>query len=180
MNAIECLKTRRSIRRYKDEPVKHELIKKIMEVTTYAPSWKNTQIVRYTIIDDKSKIEQLAQEAVHGFVPNIKTMSRARIIAIQSVVTGICGYEADGSFSTEKEDGWEMYDAGISAQTFCLAAHELGVGTVIMEIYDEEKLRSIVPIPKGEIVTAIIGLGYPDEERKVPRRKAVDEILRFV
>lgn len=179
MEAINNIKTRRSIRRYKDEPVSHDLVEKIMETTIYAPSWKNTQIVRYTIIDDKAVIEKLAEDAVMGFIPNIKTMTRARTIALQTVVTGICGYEKDGSFSTSKGSGWEMYDAGISAQTFCLAAHEYGVGTVIMGMFDEAKIREIVDIPKEESVTAIIGMGYPEEERNAPKHKAVDEVLRF-
>ncbi|NCB92829.1 MAG: nitroreductase [Clostridia bacterium] len=179
MEALDNIKTRRSIRRYKDEPVDHELIRKIMDTTIYAPSWKNTQIVRYAIIDCKDTIEKLANEAVLGFVPNIKTMTRARTIALQTVVTGICGYERDGSFSTSKGTGWEMYDAGISAQTFCLAAHEYGVGTVIMGMFEESKIREIVDIPEGESVTAIIGMGYPEEERNAPKHKEVDEVLRF-
>ena len=179
METLNNIKSRRSIRRYKDETVDHEVIRKIMQATIYAPSWKNTQIVRYTIIDDKATIEKLADEAVLGFTPNIKTMTRARTIALQTVVTGICGYERDGSFSTSKGAGWEMYDAGISAQTFCLAAHEYGIGTVIMGMFEEEKIREIVDIPKEESVTAIIGMGYPEEERNAPKHKEVDEVLRF-
>lgn len=72
-----------------------------------------------------------------------------------------------------------MYDAGISAQTFCLAAHEYGVGTVIMGMFDESKIREIVDIPDGESVTAIIGMGYPEEEKTAPKHKDVDEVLRF-
>lgn len=180
METLKTIQSRRSIRRYKDEPVDYELIRKIMEITIYAPSWKNTQIVRYTIIDKKDMIEQIANEAVLGFKPNMNTMSQARTIAIQSVVTGICGYERDGSFTTSKGAGWEMYDAGISAQTFCLAAHEYGVGTVIMGVFDEELIKQIVDIPNGESVTAIIGMGYPDEERNAPKHREIDEVLRFV
>lgn len=87
MEVIASIKTRRSIRKYKDEPVNHELVKKIVETTIYAPSWKNTQIVRYTIIDRKDTIEWLAREAVLGFLANINIMSYARTIAIQTVMT---------------------------------------------------------------------------------------------
>lgn len=179
MKALDMITTRRSIRKYKDEPVKHELIEKIMKAAQFAPSWKNTQITRYTIIDEKKVIEKLANEAVLDFKPNINTMMHARTIAIQSVVTGISGYERDGSFSTSKEAGWEMYDAGISAQTFCLAAHEYGIGTVIMGMCDESKIREIIKLPDGESVTAIIGMGYPEEEGRIPKHKELDEVLRF-
>ena len=115
-----------------------------------------------------------------GFVPNKKTIFAANTIVIQTIVTGICGYEQDGSFSTSKGASWEMYDAGISAQTFCLAAHEYAVGTVIMGVFDEEILKNIVTIPENESVTAIIGMGYFEKNGTIPKHKAVNEVLRFL
>lgn len=56
MDTIENIKTRRSIRRYNDEPIDHDVIKKIVDAATYSPSWKNTQIVRYNIIENLSLI----------------------------------------------------------------------------------------------------------------------------
>lgn len=53
MEAIECIKTRRSIRKYEDKPVDKSLIEEIIEVTRFAPSWKNSQTVRYIAIYDK-------------------------------------------------------------------------------------------------------------------------------
>ena len=180
MDTIENIKTRRSIRRYNDEPIDHDVIKKIVDAATYSPSWKNTQIVRYNIIENKGLIEKIAIEAVMGFTSNIKTISQAGTIAIQTVVTGVCGYEQDGSFSTSKGTGWEMYDAGISAQTFCLAAHEYAVGTVIMGIFKEDIMKKVVEIPENESVTAIIGMGYFEKKGTIPERKTVNEILRFI
>lgn len=180
MEAIENIKTRRSIRRYKDDSVSHDVIKKIVDAAIYAPSWKNTQIVRYNVVEDKELIERIANEAVMGFVPNKKTIFAANTIVIQTIVTGICGYEQDGSFSTSKGASWEMYDAGISAQTFCLAAHEYAVGTVIMGVFDEEILKNIVTIPENESVTAIIGMGYFEKNGTIPKRKDVNEVLRFL
>ena len=51
MEALECIKTRRSVRKYSDQPVTRETLDKIFEAVTYAPSWKNTQSVRYTVVD---------------------------------------------------------------------------------------------------------------------------------
>lgn len=179
MNTIENIQSRRSVRKYKEEPIDRDTIRKIMEAVVYAPSWKNTQVVRYTIIDDAETIERLSKEAVCGFTFNEKTLSRAKAVAVQTVVTGICGYEKDGSFTTSKGEGWQMYDAGISAQTFCLAAHEYGVGTVIMGIYDEKKYAELLGLAENEMVTSVIAMGYPLEKKEAPPRKAVDEILKF-
>ena len=53
MEAIECIKGRRSIRAYTNEPVDREVINKIVEAASYAPSWKHTQTARYTVIESK-------------------------------------------------------------------------------------------------------------------------------
>ena len=179
MEAIECIKTRRSVRKFTG-PADAETIKKIVEAAVYAPSWKNTQIVRYNIVSDRAKIDQIADTAVLDFTYNAGTMHYAPMLAVQTVVNGISGYEPDGSYTTPKEGGWEMYDAGISAQTFCLAAHAYDVKTVIMGIFDDAKVKEILGIPETETVTAIISMGVSDVENKAPARKSVDEVLRFL
>ena len=58
MNTIECIKGRRSIRKYKPDPIDHSLIDSIVSAASYSPSWKNTQITRYIAIEDSSIIEK--------------------------------------------------------------------------------------------------------------------------
>ena len=72
-----------------------------------------------------------------------------------------------------------MFDTGIATQTLCLAAHEYGVGSVIMGIFDAEKVAELLHIPENEVVVALVSIGYPDEEPKAPRRKDVAELLTF-
>lgn len=79
MEAIECLKTRRSVRKYTDQEVERDVLNQIIETTSYAPSWKNTQIVRYIIVEDKEKISQIASLGVLGFAYNTKTMERSKV-----------------------------------------------------------------------------------------------------
>lgn len=179
METIACIESRRSVRKYTDQPIEQETLKKIVEATAFAPSWKNTQIVRYTIVSDRALISAIANEAVLDFAFNTKTMERSALLAVQTVVTGISGYEKDGSFSTAKGNGWEMYDAGISAQTFCLAAHNYGVGTVIMGVVDGPKIKELLALPDQEEVTTIIAMGYPLAANEAPPRKKVEELLRF-
>ena len=59
---------------------------------------------------------------------------------------GRCGFERDGSYSTKKEDRWQMFDVGVASQTLCLAAHEAGLGTVIMGIWDEDGITDLLHI----------------------------------
>ena len=49
MTAKECIMGRRSIRKFKDTPVDHEVVNEIIEAASYAPSWKHSQIARYAV-----------------------------------------------------------------------------------------------------------------------------------
>ena len=73
-----------------------------------------------------------------------------------------------------------MFDAGVAAQTFCLAAHELGLGTVIMGVFEEDKVMEIAKIPEGQSVSVLIALGFPDEQPNAPKRKPVEDLLTFI
>ena len=55
MTAKECIRERRSIRRFKDQKIDHQLLEGIIETASYAPSWKNTQIVRYIAVEGEDR-----------------------------------------------------------------------------------------------------------------------------
>lgn len=73
-----------------------------------------------------------------------------------------------------------MFDAGIASQSFCLAAHEQGLGTVIMGIFDEDKVAELIDMPEEREMVALIALGYPNEEPVAPKRKTVDDLLTIM
>ena len=176
MTAKECIKGRRSIRKFKETPVDHALLSEIVETASYAPSWKHTQIARYIAVEGELK-NKIAAECTDMFPNNGKIMENAPMVVAITYIKGRCGYERDGSFTTAKGDSWQMFDAGIASQTFCLAACENGLGTVIMGIFDEAKASSLLEIPENQEITALIAIGYPDEEPVAPRRKPVEDLL---
>lgn len=181
MDLIKGIQERRSIRKFKKQPILRSVIEEIIGAASFAPSWKNTQTARYIVVEDREKIEALATEAcMAGFTFNINTIANASAVVLLTSVSGRSGYEKDGSFSTSKGNGWEMFDAGIAAQTFCLAAHEKGIGTVIMGYFDEEEIAKIIEIPKGQTISAVIPMGYPDIQPAVPVRKPASELVTFI
>lgn len=182
MDLVKGIKERRSIRKFQDKSIPHELLTEVVEIARFAPSWKNTQVARYIVVEDREKIAKLAtEECTLGFTYNIKTMAAAPALVLLTYVTGRSGYEKDGRFTTPKGDRWEMFDAGIAAQTFCLAAYEKGLGTVIMGIFDENKVGEIVEIPEGQKIAAIIAAGFPaDKHTACPPRKDTDDLISFV
>ena len=174
MNAKECIETRRSIRKYKNEAIPAAVLSEIIVTAKFAPSWKNTQIARYHVVTNPELKETIANDCVCGYT---KTLLQAPAIVVLSYVTKRCGYERDGSFSTSKEDRWEMFDAGIATQTFCLAAHDKGIGTCIMGIFDEEKVAEALNLPEDQKVGAVIAAGYADIAPDAPPRKDLETLL---
>ena len=180
MEALECIKTRRSVRKFTEQPVDRALLEQVVAAAAYAPSWKNTQIARYTVVTDPAKKQRLADECMMDFAFNQKTSSHASALVVVTAITGRSGYERDGSFSTSQGTHWQSFDAGVAAQTFCLAAHALGLGTVIMGIFDEAKVRAVLDLPAEQMVSAIFAIGHPAEQPVCPKRKDVDTLLQFV
>lgn len=178
MEAISCLNGRRSIRRYTDKPIEHSVLESIISIASYSPSWKNTQITRYIAIEDTSILKRIAEEFTPEFNSNI-VKQVSTLIAV-TFVKGRSGFERDGSFSTKKEDRWQMFDVGAACQTFCLAAHEAGLGTVIMGIFDEDRITELLDIPETQELAALIAIGYPADTPDAPRRKSTSELLTFI
>ncbi len=178
MTAQECIKGRRSIRKYKATPVSHDLLNEIIETASYAPSWKHSQIARYIAVEGALK-DQIADECTEMFPGNGVIIKNAPMLIALTFIKGRSGYERDGSFTTAKKDTWQMFDAGIAAEAFCLAAYEKGLGSVIMGIFDEAKAASLLEIPENQELAALIPVGYPDEAPIAPKRKAVTDLLTY-
>lgn len=177
MTANECITGRRSIRKFTEQPVAHELIEKIVAAAAYAPSWKNTQITRYIAVEGEKKAA--LAKCTNLYAGNGVIMEQAPMVIAVTMITGRSGYERDGSFSTPKGTGWQMYDAGAASEAFCLAAYEQGLGTVIMGLFDEEDASKLLELPEGRELVALIPIGYPAESPAAPRRKPVEELLSF-
>ena len=179
MNTLESIHGRRSVRKFKAEKVDRETIEKIVAAAAYAPSWKNTQVTRYHVFDNQEIKSTIANKYTLGFSYNTGTIEAAPQVVAITAVKGRSGFERDGTCTTNKGDAWLMFDAGVATQTFCLAAYEYGVGTVIMGIFDAEKVAELLHIPENEVVVALVPIGYPDESPVAPRRKSVEDLLTF-
>ncbi len=179
MDAIAMIKERRSVRKFTDEIVPRELLNEIVDAARFAPSWANTQIARYTFVEDADVIARIASEGVRGFTYNMGTLQKAKGVLVQSHVLGKSG-KLEGKGEGEVTVDWEMFDAGIACQTFCLAAHAKGVGTCIFGVIDEKEIAKIINLPEGETVSAVIVYGFPSEETKTPKRHEVADITRFI
>ena len=179
MDAKTCILTRRSHRQYQPKPVSHDLIEEVISLAAYAPSWKNTQISRYIAIEDPAVREAIAGRYCLPGANNPAIIRGCPLLVAQTFVKARSGFERDGTYSTDREDGWQYYDCGIAAQTLCLAAHDLGLGTVIMGVFDRKGLEEYLQLPEGQELMALIALGWPADEPAAPKRKDVETLLSY-
>jgi len=178
VTAKECIKGRRSIRKFADTPVSRDVIADVVETASYAPSWKHTQITRYIAVEGELK-DKIADECTSAYAKNGEIIKNAPMLIAVTFIKNRSGFERDGSYSTPKEGGWQMFDAGVASEAFCLAAYEQGLGTVIMGIFDEAKAASLLEVPEERELVALIPIGYPAESPAAPKRKSVEELLSF-
>lgn len=176
MQLQEALEKRRSVRSYQSTPVEKEKIEEIIKAAALAPSWKNSQVTRYYVVGG-SRMLQEVKTALPEF--NRRNVENAPVLIVTTIVKNRSGFNADGTPSNELGNGWGCYDCGLQSANLLLKATELGLSTLVMGIRDSGKLRAILQIPDQEAVVAVIGLGYSDEDPQMPKRKNLEEIVRF-
>ena len=106
MNTPDCIKTRRSVRVFQDTPIPRQTMEQIVALASYAPSWKNTQVARYLVVDRREEIQAIAQTYATF---NSRILSTCTALVALTALKHRSGYERDGSFSTDRGDGWTMF-----------------------------------------------------------------------
>ena len=177
MELDTIINTRRSIRKYKNQPIEVEKVEMIIKAAVEAESWKNSQTARYHIITSKELLIEFKKKCLPEF--NQENCKDAPVLIVSTFIKNRSGFERDGTASNELGNGWGCYDLGIHNQNLILKATELGIGSLIMGIRDEKKIRTLLNIPASEIIVSVIALGIRDIEPERPKRKNIDEICKF-
>lgn len=177
MEINNVINKRRSIRKYVDKEVEHEKLVQLINAAIKGPTWKNSQTGRYYILEDKELLKQFHEKCLPEF--NSKNATNAKII-VTTFRKHISGYDKDGTPSTVLEDLWGSYDLGLCNQNMLLKAVELGLGTLVMGIYNREPIYELLNIPRDEVIMAVIAVGYPDIDPDMPKRKTVEEVAKFL
>ena len=149
----------------------------IIKAAVEAESWKNSQTARYHIITSKELLIEFKKTCLPEF--NQENCNDAPVLIVSTFIKNRSGFERDGTASNELGNGWGCYDLGIHNQNLILKATELGIGSLIMGIRDEKKIRTLLNIPASEIIVSVIALGISDIEPERPKRKNIDEICKF-
>ena len=163
MDLLEGLHTRRSIRKYTDEPVTREQLHEIIKAGTMAPSGMNNQPWRFVTIQNKETLQKLAQLTKYSHVVG----KAAACIAV---------FVDKTAMYHEVKDHQSM---GACIQNLLLASHGMGLGGVWLgEILKSAKeVRELCGLTDQYELMAVVSLGYPAGKGGVADRRPVEEVL---
>ena len=173
---METIQGRRSIRNYQDKEVPPEILNQILEAVRWSPSWANTQCWEVVVVKDLKTKQKL-----QGTLPPTNPGSRAMVEA--PLVLVICGkLQSSGYYNnqvTTKFGDWFLFDLGLATQTLCLSAHALGLGTVVVGLFDHNRAKEALGVPEGYELVAMLPLGYPAKISAAPKRREIGEFTHY-
>jgi nitroreductase len=171
METLDAIAARRSIRRFRDEPVPRELLGRILEATCQAPSGKNRQPWRFVVVegeDDRTEMIRVLREGIEAAREagwDLGSSENTASIMEQAPVT-VFFFNAMNTDEDEGESPFSVVDVqsiGGAIQTMLLAAEDLGLGTLwICDVfYAYDGLRKW--LGRTDQMVAAVSLGYADE-----------------
>ncbi|HEY6838453.1 MAG TPA: nitroreductase family protein [Geobacteraceae bacterium] len=151
MDALEAILTRRSVRRYTDEPIAAELLDELLNAAMHAPSAGNEEPWHFVVVTDRETLD-----AIPRFHPYAVMLRQAPAAVV------VCGDP-----TLEKYNGYWVLDCAAATENLLLAAHARGLGGVWVGVHPQPEreagVRELLGIPAHVIPFAIVALGHPAE-----------------
>jgi nitroreductase len=180
MELESAIKGRRSVRRFKPDPIPKAVLERIIDMAQWAPSAMNLQDRLLVVVqgDKKAELTKIAAGAFEAFRPNLEASFKDKPKIIEATKTFletlggapviILAY--GGKFPSGEADTLSIT---LAVQNLLLSAFESGLGTVWADaavFYKEKEINALVGI-EGRKLVCLIPIGYPAEEPKAPPRK---------
>jgi nitroreductase len=159
MEFRDVVATRRSIRRYKTDPVPDDVVNQIFEAARIAPSAGHRQPWHFIVVQDAATKKQLGVASWAAEAP---------LILVGCVDTAV------------RSPPLCYVDLAIALEHIVLAAANFGVGTCwIGRLGREDPIKAVLGIPNHVAVVAVTPFGYPDETPEPKMRKALADIIHY-
>jgi len=156
MNIEEAIYKRRTIRRFKQDPISIEILKKLIDFARVAPMARNVQGLEFVIVEKseiREKLFKLIQFA--GSLPeDQRTPESGREPTAYIIVL----------VNTEIKPSFFDFDVGAAVENILLGAVKYGIGCCWMASIKVRKIKALLKVPDQYQVKHVISLGYPDEE----------------
>ena len=198
MDVCEAIGKRRSIRKFKPDPIPEEKIRLLLESARLAPSGTNTQPWRFIVVRDdntKKKLQEAAHNQRHVRRAPVVIACCADLSAFKEFSKRVDELINSGALPERTRDVFIPYlkkgmdtvkkhdlitaaaaNVSIAVEHMVLQAVELGLGTCWVRWYDDNKVKEILGIPDFVEVIALMPVGVPDEDPGQRPRLSIDKI----
>ena len=188
------LRTRRSIRRFKADPVPDSVIENILYTATFAPSAHNRQPWRFVVLTDpavktrlgeaitaKMRADMQAEGAETSNIEKRAALSLRRMDEAPLVIV-LCRDKTDVRADTPEEAMMGIQSSALAGLQLILAAHAEGLGSnwICWSLYAQEATRSALELPETWEPQAMYFLGYPAETPKIKEMKDLKSLVKII
>ncbi len=154
MDFLDIIKSRRTVRLFKQDPIDTKTLYELVECARCAPSGANRQPLEYVIINDAAQVERVFEHvAWAGYVKPKRTPGAGKRPVAYIVVL------VNREICKEAPD-----DAAAAIENIILAAWSLGIGSCWMGSVQRERIAELIAMPENFMIDSIVALGFPDEE----------------
>ena len=160
MELYEGLISRRSIRRYKQNPISSEMLEKIINAARFAPSAGNRQPWEFVVVTERERVRKI-HSCVRWLKASGEPGSKEKPVVYIVVL-----------LNKKRAKGWAaMADCAAATQNILLAAHSFGLGSCWIGSVEREKVAELLNLPSYFYIFSIISLGYPEESPRIREEK---------
>jgi coenzyme F420-0:L-glutamate ligase/coenzyme F420-1:gamma-L-glutamate ligase len=192
MDAMEAIRTRRSLRQLAERPVPHEIIDSVLEMAALAPAPHHTRPWRYVIVLPRSRerLAELMGEAWRAdlerdgqpeeLIARLLRKSRRQITSAPALLLACLTHEGLRDWPDERrtrnEFAMAQQSVGAGMQNIMLAAHALGLASywISAPLFAPEACQEALALPEDWIAQAFIVLGYPADGATPKQRPSPD------
>jgi nitroreductase len=169
MDIFQCIRSRRSIRKYLSKPVEFDKLITIIEAGHQAPSSGNLQNWRFIILTNQEVINDLPNHCL------------GQDFAAAPVVIVVCSNneEIEKHYGLRGSRLYAVQNLAAAIENMLLTAHALGLGACWIGAFDEDKIIHVCRIPATARPQAIITLGYPDETPLGKIERSLGDVVYF-
>jgi nitroreductase len=158
MTVLDVIRTRRSVRRWKDQPVEKKQVDALVEAIQKAPSAVNWQPYKFIFVDDPTKRKLISQASGQ---PNL---AKAPLLVV-------------GTANPNRSPRWFLVDTVIALTQALLVAYEAGLSGVWVGAFDETMVKKALSIPEDQVVAGFLALGIADEKPAQRTRKSIEDLF---
>lgn len=163
MDVEDAIKKRRTIRRFTQDPIPLDTLKKLIDLARVAPMANNMQALEFIIVREKENVNELFKliKFASSLPKPLRTPEKGREPTAYIIVL----------VNTKIKSGYVDFDVGAAVENMLLGAVKHGIGTCWMGNINVSKIRKLFEIEDFYAIKHVVSLGYPDEVSKVEEIK---------